>query len=111
MATVTSPIDTVLEVDTPEHLAFKVRIAGPARRAMAWLVDLLIRTGLLVTLTLGLMAIFGSIEASGIGVGLGLLGMFVFTLISGFIGGAIYALIYNLVAGMVGGVIVELEDA
>ena len=37
-------IDTVLEIDTPEHLAFRTRIAGPGRRMLAWLIDLALRS-------------------------------------------------------------------
>ncbi len=41
------PLDTTAEVETPEHIRFHYRIAGPARRALAYSIDLVIR-GLIV---------------------------------------------------------------
>ena len=41
------PLDTTVEVETPEHVRFRYQIAGPARRAAAYLVDFLVR-GLVV---------------------------------------------------------------
>jgi uncharacterized RDD family membrane protein YckC len=37
------PLDTTVDVETPEHIRFRYRAAGPARRAVAYLLDLLIR--------------------------------------------------------------------
>jgi uncharacterized RDD family membrane protein YckC len=36
-------LDTTLELETPEHIAFRYQLAGPARRAAAYFVDLLVR--------------------------------------------------------------------
>ena len=36
-------LDTTAGVETPEHVRFEYRIAGPARRGFAWLVDTLTR--------------------------------------------------------------------
>lgn len=36
-------IDTAVDVETPEHVTFRVNVAGPSRRAVAYVVDLLIR--------------------------------------------------------------------
>lgn len=36
------PLDTVVSIETPEHIVFQHRVAGPARRAMAHLVDLVL---------------------------------------------------------------------
>ncbi len=36
-------LDTTLELETPEHIAFRYQLAGPARRAAAYVVDLLVR--------------------------------------------------------------------
>jgi uncharacterized RDD family membrane protein YckC len=62
------PLDNVAEIDTPEHVRFRYRVAGPVRRALAYAIDLLIRlAGLLVfwlTLRLGL----GPEAVSGAGV-------------------------------------------
>ncbi len=38
-------IDTAVDVDTPEHVTFRVNVAGPSRRAVAYVLDLLIRVG------------------------------------------------------------------
>jgi uncharacterized RDD family membrane protein YckC len=40
-------LDTTLELETPEHIAFRYQLAGPARRAAAYFVDLLIRGAIL----------------------------------------------------------------
>lgn len=52
------PLDTTVEVETPEHVRFRYQIAGPGRRAAAYLVDLTIRgvlvLGLAIALTLAL---------------------------------------------------------
>jgi uncharacterized RDD family membrane protein YckC len=37
------PLDTVAEVETPEHIRFRYQLAGPARRLLAYLIDLAIR--------------------------------------------------------------------
>ena len=62
-------IDTALEIDTPEHLAFRTRIAGPGRRLMAWIIDLLVR-GMIILLG---VFVIGALAATGLGgVGMGL---------------------------------------
>ncbi len=38
----TAPLDTVVSIETPEHIVFQHRVAGPARRAVAHLLDLLL---------------------------------------------------------------------
>lgn len=37
------PLDTVAEIETPEHIRFSYQLAGPARRMIAYLIDLAIR--------------------------------------------------------------------
>ena len=41
-------LDTVREIHTPEGVALRLPAAGPVPRAFAWLIDLVIRFGLLV---------------------------------------------------------------
>lgn len=36
-------LDTVTEVETPEHIRFRYQLAGPVRRAFAYLIDLLVK--------------------------------------------------------------------
>ncbi len=38
-----APIDTTVEIETPEHVRFRYQVAGPGRRAGAYLVDLVVR--------------------------------------------------------------------
>lgn len=59
------PLDNTTDVETPECIRFRHRVAGPVRRGLAYLIDLLIRFAL-VTLV-GVLA-FG---ASGVGTGAG----------------------------------------
>ena len=61
-------IDTVLEIDTPEHLAFRTRIAGPGRRFMAWLVDQLVWMMILITMALVVRMLGGEAEGFSEGV-------------------------------------------
>jgi uncharacterized RDD family membrane protein YckC len=41
-------LDNTVEVETPEHVRFRFRAAGPTRRAWAYLIDLLVRAGILL---------------------------------------------------------------
>ena len=58
------PLDTVREFPTPEHIAFRFRLAGPTARSAAWLIDPIIRVVVLAILGLA----FGII---GLKVGIG----------------------------------------
>src|SRR5215831_14072907 len=70
-------IDTVLEIDTPEHLAFRTRIGGPARRMFAWIIDLLVRGAIFLGFSIAVSVVFGSAQLSGLGTGLIFLALFV----------------------------------
>ena len=59
------PLDTVRSFPTPEHIAFRHRTAGPLIRASAWLLDLAIRSAVLLLL-------FIPIALVGMEVGVGL---------------------------------------
>jgi uncharacterized RDD family membrane protein YckC len=52
-----SPIDTVIAIETPEHVVFEHRLAGPARRLLAYVVDLIVCYGGLVVLGLIILLI------------------------------------------------------
>lgn len=74
---VTSPrLDTLIEIQTPEHLAFEIRIAGPVRRFFAWVLDMITRSILLVLLFFLYQAIFGALDLDGLGRGLQTLTLF-----------------------------------
>ena len=52
-------LDTVREIHTPEGVALRLPAAGPVPRAFAWLIDLMIRFGLLLLASMGL-AVLGN---------------------------------------------------
>lgn len=53
----TAALDTTLELETPEHITFRYQVAGPAKRAAAYLVDLLVRIALVLSIVVvGLFA-------------------------------------------------------
>lgn len=55
-----APLDTDVAIETPEHIVFHYRVAGPARRAIAYLLDLLVCYGSLAAIALlGAIAFFG----------------------------------------------------
>lgn len=72
----TALVDTVLEIDTPEHLAFRARIAGPARRIFAWAIDFSARCVILLFASLIISVLFDSAGLRGLGQGLTLLWYF-----------------------------------
>jgi uncharacterized RDD family membrane protein YckC len=57
------PLDNTAEVETPEHVRFRYRVAGPVRRMLAYLLDLLIRAGVLLVLGLVIAIAMGGGEA------------------------------------------------
>jgi uncharacterized RDD family membrane protein YckC len=61
----TAPLDTAVAVETPEHIVFQYRLAGPARRALAYLLDLLVCYGIVFVLGLIVMLAFYGDRASG----------------------------------------------
>jgi uncharacterized RDD family membrane protein YckC len=52
-------LDTTAEVETPERVRFRYRLAGPTRRAAAYLIDLVIRLALLLILAIAVQLAFG----------------------------------------------------
>jgi len=48
---VSEPLDTVVAIETPEHIVFHYRVAGPARRAFAHALDLLVCYGAVTLLS------------------------------------------------------------
>jgi uncharacterized RDD family membrane protein YckC len=75
----TSAVDTDVAIETPEHIVFRYRVAGPARRFVAYLIDLLVCYGVLALAAfLVLLASVGAVGAAGaaqnlLGAGVGLL--------------------------------------
>jgi uncharacterized RDD family membrane protein YckC len=71
------PLDTDIAIETPEHIVFRHRVAGPARRMLAYLLDLAICYGALVavafvvlTVALGTAGASATTDSLGAGVGL-----------------------------------------
>jgi uncharacterized RDD family membrane protein YckC len=60
-------LDTTVSIETPEHVLFNCSVAGPARRALAYSIDLLIRGAVLFGVAV-LFSAFG-VEPSGFQVG------------------------------------------
>jgi len=56
-------LDNTAEVETPEHVRFRYRVAGPVRRTFAYLIDFLIRAAVLLVLGLIVAAALGGSEA------------------------------------------------
>ncbi|HEX6765631.1 MAG TPA: RDD family protein, partial [Polyangiaceae bacterium] len=65
-------LDTAIDVETPERVRFSFRLAGPAQRAAAYLVDAIVRGVVLavVWLVAGLFGAIGGIEGLGMGIAL-----------------------------------------
>lgn len=72
--TLKAPIDTTLDIDTPEQVRFSFRLAGPAQRAAAYLVDLLIRS--VIASAMGIVAVMANLFGDGFSTGLVLVGLF-----------------------------------
>jgi uncharacterized RDD family membrane protein YckC len=56
------PLDTNVAIETPEHIVFRYRVAGPARRLLAYVVDLVV---VYVTLFLFLFILLFAVVGAG----------------------------------------------
>ncbi|MDF2691643.1 MAG: hypothetical protein K0S65_26 [Labilithrix sp.] len=63
------PLDTDVAIETPEHIVFHYRLAGPARRAVGHLLDLLLCYG-----AIAILAVIVALAAMGGGIASGELG-------------------------------------
>ena len=72
-------LDTSIDVETPERVRVSFRLAGPAQRAAAYLIDVLVRVAVLmaVFIAAGVFGLFSSDALGGAGAGLVLLALFV----------------------------------
>lgn len=59
MASPTSPLDTTIEVVTPENIAFKYQLAGPFRRLPAYVVDVVVRYAIMLCIAISLWLMIG----------------------------------------------------
>jgi uncharacterized RDD family membrane protein YckC len=66
----TPPLDTDVAIETPEHIVFHYRLAGPARRGFAYLIDLLCCYGIVFILAVTVVvAFFGNTTSGELGTG------------------------------------------
>ena len=89
MATETPPLDTRVEIITPENIAFTYRVAGPFRRLPAYLMDVFIRIATIMLLGVVVLVTFGPVGLGGIAVGVTFVSWF---LLDWFYGGLFEAL-------------------
>lgn len=71
------PLDTSIEITTPENIAFRYRMAGPFRRLPAYLIDFAVRLAAVVAAMIGLTIVFGAAGLPGTSVGIVLILWFV----------------------------------
>jgi uncharacterized RDD family membrane protein YckC len=63
-------LDNTIEIITPENIAFRYQVAGPFRRLLAYLLDLVIRAGVLFAASMLVGLVFGIVGLPDVGVGL-----------------------------------------
>lgn len=71
-------LDTTVDVETPEHVTFRVHVAGPSRRAVAYGVDLMIRV--VVTIVLAFVVEMAGVSVDFEGASQGVLLVVMFSL-------------------------------
>ncbi|MFO0677269.1 MAG: RDD family protein [Polyangiaceae bacterium] len=59
----TKALDTSIAIETPEHIVFQHRLAGPARRSLAYVVDLFVGYGALALVAVLVTVVFGGLGA------------------------------------------------
>jgi len=64
------PLDSTIEIVTPENIAFRYQVAGPFRRLPAYLIDLLIRVVVGAVAFILAMIVLGIAGLPGVGLGL-----------------------------------------
>ena len=62
----TPPLDTAVDIVTPENIAFQYRVAGPFRRLPAYLIDLAIRAGVFFAALIALSMFLGAMMSIGL---------------------------------------------
>lgn len=61
-----SPLDTTTDIESPEHIRFQHHVAGPAKRALAYVIDTLLR-GVILFVVLALAAGGGLLVGDDLG--------------------------------------------
>ena len=70
------PLDTSIDIVTPENVSFSYRLAGPFRRFPAFLIDMVILTITMLLLLAAIMIPFAYIHLPGLGLGIYLTTLF-----------------------------------
>jgi uncharacterized RDD family membrane protein YckC len=70
MANHGSQLDTSIEIITPENITFQYRLAGPFRRVLAYVIDIVVQVVIVATGTVVMVWTLGPARAVGIGGGL-----------------------------------------
>jgi uncharacterized RDD family membrane protein YckC len=73
------PIDTTVRLVTPERIVFQYPLAGPFRRAVAYLLDFMLMIFLTVVASVLLLLAFGALGGGGAGVGAAFVAYFALT--------------------------------
>ena len=68
MADTAAQLDTRIAVVTPENIAFDYRLAGPFRRLLAYIIDLIVRGIVFWAAAIGIGIVFGMAGLGGFGV-------------------------------------------
>lgn len=68
-ATPVEAIDTTAQIETPEHIRFDYQLAGPTRRALAYLIDFAIRGGLVLAVALVMEMVDVATGVDGLSIG------------------------------------------
>ncbi|WP_146406899.1 RDD family protein [Allorhodopirellula heiligendammensis] len=61
------PLDTTIEVVTPENIAFQYQLAGPFRRLPAYVIDVLVRYGMMFCIVMVLWFLVGTLAIELLG--------------------------------------------
>ena len=68
------PVDTICEIETPEHISFSHRLAGPSQRVAAYLIDFLVRGVVIVGILIVVAFALGTAGLLGGETGAGMIG-------------------------------------
>lgn len=71
-----SALDTTASIETPEHVHFSVRLAGPSRRGFAYLIDLSIRGGIILVVSVIAAMAGADVDFEGTSTGIMLVTLF-----------------------------------
>src|SRR5258707_13991454 len=94
MTTGTAPIDTRVEIVTPENIAFQYRLAGPFRRLAAYVLDVIIRVAVIV-LIFFLLVFMASIGLGALIAGPGAAGLLIIWFLLDWFYGGLFEAFWN----------------